>query len=394
MRKVRIAALVAIIATFALLTPAAPGSAAPVPPIPVAVSGYTVSVFAAGSGGTSHPDALIYANQHLYVAYQNVTAKDGTDNKSSTVVSYLQDGTVAGKWSVLGHCDGLRLDPTTGLLWATTNEDGNPGLFTINTTTGTVTPYQFPAAPHGGGYDDLIFVGGQAFIVASNPTLDKSGVNTFAAIDQMTLQNGTVQLTPVLMGNAPAVDMTTNATAPLNEVDPDSLSVDSQGNLVLVNQGGNEIVFIGHPGTAQQTVSRIPVGTQLDDTIWTQSGPGRLFITDGKNNTVYTLRTNAPAGTIFTAVPGDSAVAGFIGTVSIATGNVTPIAVGFGSPTGLIFVPDNQSSSGTSGSGDQGGSMPMLPQTGNSSDFRWLLFVALLTLAIGFAARRANKVIR
>ncbi len=157
----------------------------------------------------------------------------------------------------------------------------------------------------------------------------------------------------------------------------------------------NEIVFLGHPGTAQQTVSRIRVGTQLDDTIWTQSGPGRLFITDGKNNTVYTLHTNVPAGTIFTAVPGDSAVAGFIGTVSIATGNVTPITVGFGSPTCLIFVPDHQTGSGsqgvgTSGSGAQGGSVPLLPQTGSGSDFSWLLLVALFALAIGFATRRAN----
>ncbi len=378
----------ALIMLALLLVPvrslAAPASA---PGMPVAVPGYSMSVFAGGGTANSHPDALIYANQHLYVAYQNVTAKDGTDHKSSTVLAYNASGKVDGSWSVLGHCDGLRMDPATGLLWATSNEDGNPGLVTINTSTNTVTSYQFPATPHGGGYDDMAFVDGKAFIAASNPTVDKDGINTFAAIDQITLQNGQAQLTPVLMGNAPAVDMTSNATAPLNEVDPDSLTVDNQGNLVLVNQGGNEIVFIGHAGTAQQTVSRIPVGTQLDDTIWTKGGPGRLFITDGKNNTVYVLHTNQPDGTIFTSVPGDSAVAGFVGTVSIATGNVTPIAVGFGSPTGLIYVPDSQF-----GSGNTGGSVPMLPATGAANGDGWvmLLGLALAMLLVGLGVRRVG----
>ncbi len=378
----------ALIMLALLLVPthslAAPNAA---PSMPVAVPGYAISVFAGGGTANSHPDALIYANQHLYVAYQNVTAKDGTDHKSSTVLAYNASGKVDGSWSVLGHCDGLRMDPATGLLWASSNEDGNPGLVTINTATNVVTSYQLPATPHGGGYDDMAFVDGKAFIAASAPNLDKNGVNTFPAIDQITLQNGQAQLTPVLMGNAPAVDMTSNATAPLNEVDPDSLTVDNQGNLVLVNQGGNEIVFIGHPGTAQQTVSRIPVGTQLDDTIWTKGGPGRLFITDGKNNMVYTLHTSQPDGTVFTAVPGDSGVAGFIGTVNISAGNVTPIAVGFGSPTGLLYVPDSQP---TTGSAD--GSVPMLPATGAANDAGWgaLLAFALALLLIGFGVRRVG----
>lgn len=41
-----------------------------------------------------------------------------------------------------------------------------------------------------------------------------------------------------------------------------------------------------------------------------------------------------------------------------------------------------------------GGNTPNLPHTGNGSNFIWLLLVALLALAGGFAARRANKVAR
>jgi hypothetical protein len=73
----------------------------------------------------------------------------------------------------------MRADPSTHLLWVTSCEDGNPKMNTVDPTSGTVTPYTFPATPHGGGYDDLYFVNGTAFIAASNPTLDKNGVNVF-----------------------------------------------------------------------------------------------------------------------------------------------------------------------------------------------------------------------
>jgi hypothetical protein len=356
--------------------------------LPVAVPGYTVSVFAAGSGSDSQPDPIIVSGRHVYAAYANKTAKDGTDHKSSSIVSYGAGGTVDGTWSVQGHCDGLRMDPATGLLWATANEDGNPALYTIDAATGAVTQYAFPTPPHGGGYDDLFFTQGRSFIAASNPTLDKNGVNMFPAIDQVALQNGSVVLTPVLMGNATALDTTTKATAPLNEVDPDSLAVDDQGNLVLVNQGGSELVFLSNPGTAQQSVSRVPTGTQLDDTLWTAGGPGRLFVADSTNNAIYMLRANFTAGTVYTAVPGDSGVGGFVGTVDISTGNVTPIATGFGSPTGLAFVPDSQF-----GSGGQASPLPGMPTTGMPAGtwygYGWLLALAGAVLLAGVSLRRA-----
>jgi hypothetical protein len=91
------------------------------------------------------------------------------------------------------------------------NEDGNPHIVTINPDTGVITPYTFPSpTPHGGGYDDVIFVGGKAFIAASNPTLNSSGVNTAPAIDEITLTNGQAVLTPILNGNATATDLVTN----------------------------------------------------------------------------------------------------------------------------------------------------------------------------------------
>src|SRR6202022_3622417 len=100
----------------------------------------------------------------IFVGFQNVTAKDGSDNKTSTIVQYSMDGQVVRTYEVPGHNDGLRMNPSTGLLWATSNEDGNPVLVTIDPIAGTVTPYHFPPTPHGGGYDDVFFLNGVAFI--------------------------------------------------------------------------------------------------------------------------------------------------------------------------------------------------------------------------------------
>ncbi len=309
----------------------------------VALAGYEVGVFARGTSAYTHPDSVVADAQHVFVGYQNVTAKDGTDNKTSTVVEYTLQGEVVHTFSVPGHCDGLRIDPSTHLVWATSNEDGNPALVTINPTTGVITPYHFAPTPHGGGYDDLAFVNGLAFIAASNPTLDQNGVNVFPALDKIELlSNGNIALTPVLFGNATALDTTANNTpVTLNEIDPDSLTVDPQGDVVLSNQAGSELVFLHNPGTPQQTVTRVPVGTQLDDTVWATATGGRMLVADGSANIIYSIRATFTTGTVYTEAPDDSAVNGFVATVKLSTGFVTPIAIGFGKATGLLFLPDS-----------------------------------------------------
>jgi hypothetical protein len=313
---------------------------------PVALPPYSVSLFATGTAAYSNPDSVAVDStfNRIYVGYQNATAKDGSDNKTSTVVAYTMDGKVLQTYSVPGHNDGLRMDPTTHLLWASSNEDGNPALVTIDPFSGTVTPYHFPPVPHGGGYDDLFFLNGTTFIVASNPTLDSSGVNVYPALDtiQLMFDHG-LFLTPVLMGNATALDTTTNQTVTLNEVDPDSLSVDPQGDLVLVNQGGSELVFLHNLFTAQQQVTRVPLGTQVDDTVWAASTQGRLLIVDGKQNAIWQMQGTFTPGTVYTEAPDDSGVAGFVGTINLTNGTITPIAIGFVKPTGMAFIPSAHS---------------------------------------------------
>lgn len=309
--------------------------------------GYRVTLFASSTSSFSKPDSLVVDNNHVFIDYQNVTAKDCTDTNHSTVVEYTMSGKVVKTFNIPGHSDGMRLDPSTHLLWTTSCEDGNPKFATIDPKNGKVTPYTFPIPPHQGGYDDLYFLNGKAFIAASNPTLDSNGVNLNPAVDEITLSNGHVILKPILAGNATATDNTTNppSKVTLNLTDPDSLSTDGKGDLVLVSQADSELIMISHPGTAQQSVSRLSVGTQLDDTVWATSREGRLLVSDGAGNTYWVSSTRFVPGTIYTELPSDSGVAGALGIVNPSTGIISPIAIGFSSPTGMLFVSDSDSRS-------------------------------------------------
>ena len=304
-----------------------------------AIPGYQVSLFARQPSGIAGPDSLVVDNGFVYIDYQNTTAKDCTDTNTSTVVQYDMNGKMLKTFTVPGHSDGMRADPSTHLLWVSSCEDGNPKFVTIDPTGGTITPYAFPKTAHGGGFDDICFLNGMVFIAASNPTLSSAGVNVFPAIDKITLSSGKVNLTPVLMGNATATDLLANVKAPLNEVDPDSMTVDTNGDLVLVDQAGSELVFLKNPGTPQQTVTRMSVGDQLDDTVWAPSSPGRLLVTDGTIGNTYWI--NAYPGTVYTQAPDDSGTVGFVGVINMTTGFVTPVVIGFQKATGMLFVPNS-----------------------------------------------------
>lgn len=167
-------------------------------------------------------------------------------------------------------------------------------------------------------------------------------MNVFPAVDQITLQNGNAILKPVLYGNATALDTTTNQQVTLNLTDPDSMTIDPQSDLVLVSQADAELIFLHNPGTSQQQVTRVPVGTQVDDTIWIPSSAGHLLVVDSKNNITYKVSISANGftpGSVYTQAPSDSGVAGFVGTVDLTTGTISPVMIGFGSPTGLGFMP-------------------------------------------------------
>jgi hypothetical protein len=168
--------------------------------------------------------------------------------------------------------------------------------------------------------------------------VNSAGVNTFPAVDKITLAGGKASLTPVLLGNATATDTTTNQPVTLNEIDPDSMLVDPQGNVVLDNQAGAELVFLHNAGSSQQTVTRVAIGTAVDDFGWATAASGFFFIVDGPANMIWKMTATFTPGTVYVEAPNDSGVASFVGTLDLKTGIITPIAVGFASPTGLLFM--------------------------------------------------------
>lgn len=309
-------------------------------PLPVTgLPGYQVSLFASGAAGRTKPDSITFDTQFIYVGYQNTTAADGSDGGSSTIVKYTDAGQEVRSFTVQGRCDGLRFNPFTQLLWATVNEDGNSSLSTIDPNTGATIHYTFSAAPHGGGYDDLVFVNGMAFVAASNPTNLTNGVNTNPAVAKVVLNGTTATLTPVLLGNATVTNAMTLQPVTLNLLDPDSMSVDTAGNVVLVDQAESQIIFIQNAGTTNLPVSVVTTSMQLDDTVWAKATAGRLLVVDAKQNAIYAIRSTFTIGTVYTEVAPDTG-SGLVGTVNLTTGILTPIANGFTKPTGLVFVPD------------------------------------------------------
>src|SRR5262249_38683124 len=237
--------------------------------------GFTLSSFATNPMGSSQPDSIAVDGLNVYVGYGNGVAKDGSDGKFSTIIQYDTAGHIIQMFAVKGHNDGLKVDPATHLLWALQNEDGNPNLVVIDTVADTATLYSI-AAVNGGGYDDIAFLGGNVYFSASNPA---NNPNTDPAVVQVTLNNATLtaKTTPILLGNAAAFNLVTKTAVTLNLQDPDSMTVDKSGDLVLDSQADNELVTIHNPGAANQSVTLLPLsdaanllpGAGVDDTLFT-----------------------------------------------------------------------------------------------------------------------------
>ena len=306
-----------------------------------AVSPYKLTVFAKAPSGLSAPDSIAVLHGHVFVGYGDGHAPDGSDGLNSQVVEYRMDGSWVHTYTVVGHNDGLKVDPVTHLLWALQNEDANPNLVIINPQTRQQKQYSFDPTLHGGGYDDLVFRGCKVYISASNPA---NNPNTGPAIVSARIEGGYVAVEPVLAGEASAIDIPTDATVQLNLQDPDSMTLDPLGNLVLDSQADQEIIVVSDPGTNHQRALRLPLSyetpsglmsVETDDTAFITSSGGFLLFADKNLNAVYTLSKNAFApGTAYTAADGGP----FVGTLDFTSGIITPIVTGLGDPGGMVFV--------------------------------------------------------
>ena len=306
----------------------------------VALPGYQVCLFAAATSKAFHPDDVRVVGNQVWIAWQNGSAKDGSTTKPSTVGLYTTGGKLMKSWSVIGHADGMRMDPMTHVMWVTANEDAKPRLYTISPSSSTATTYTVPTTAWGGGLDDIEFINGAAYISASNPTLNSAGKNPAPAIVKVTLSGTKAVLTPALPGEAKASSLNPPVTSTtLTLTDPDSMSTDPQGDLVFASQGDSYLMFIHGIGTAARTVKYVTVGTQIDDTIWPTSSNGCVLAADN-NSGVFSICSDIwVPSTPISSSPNDAGVINFIGTLSLSSGQLTPFVVGMGNPHGMAFLP-------------------------------------------------------
>lgn len=321
-------------------------------------AGYNVSVYATPPTGSSAPDSLAVYNNDLFVGYGDHGSTTGTE--ATQIVEYnLQTGQTINTFTVHGHQEGIKVDPATGLVYATQNEDGPSNLAVINPVTGAQQTYNFPnPSQHGGGFDDLAFTNGQLFASGSQANPNTNGIASHVPVLYRLSLNaaatpgglGTVTTTPILYGDATATNSVTGKTTVLNNIDPDSLTTLPNGHLLAINQSGaesvnnNNLVEIANPGLANQSVTTLstfektgstvtPIDT--DDTQLVSSTTGYFLFAD-KGGNVYKL--SASSFQLGYGISSD-ATNNTLDLLNYSTGLETPIVTGLVNPGGVLFIP-------------------------------------------------------
>jgi hypothetical protein len=320
----------------------------------VAVPPYTVTTFATAPAGLSAPDSVTFSATNIFIGYGNGGAPDGSGGAMSNVVEYDMKGNMIQNISIVGHNDGLRYNPLNNRLYALQNEDGNANLSIINLNNQKQVIYQVGTGPHGGGYDDIDFNNGVAYLSASAPTINP---NTAPAIVTAKLwpAKRTTMLAGILNANASVTNVTTGEPETLNLQDPDSMIVDPLGELVMTSQGDGELIIVQYPGLKCQNAFVVPLSslaggtttgnTQLDDTVFTTQSGGELLVADKQLNAVYAITAPYFAASAYSAVSvfetptAANPIESFVGQTNLTTGFVTPIVNGMGNPGGMAFIP-------------------------------------------------------
>lgn len=393
MTGTRIAVLASVALSLATVAGSGQAGAATAQAIPSSVMvapGYAVTVFARAPGkavNASHcdasapkcytkPDSIVQlgagAKSTIFVAYQGGLRPDGAVSAANStigkdeIVQYDLNGKMLKSYAVQGHNDGMMVHDSR-TIWAMSDEDANPMLTVIDAASGTMKTYAADSAPaHGGGLDDMQMIDGVVYASGSNPALDPAS-KTFdkgAAVYALSLNTDgkTFHLDPVLAGNAKAhvinadavgvnVDSAGNATLgnplvpntstvnPGGLQDPDSMAIDPSGNLVLDSQADSELVFVNHPGKADQSAKELFLTLYsnpwpVDDTRWAPTSSKFMLVTDSSAGLIYkvTAASGFKAGSMY------SAGEGTVLRVNATTGEMAPVAVGMASPHGILFV--------------------------------------------------------
>jgi hypothetical protein len=312
-----------------------------------------VSILATGAAiNATAPDSITVGNGSVWVEYGNNADSTGAAG-SSTIVQYSRKtGEIQSQYSIAGSVDGLKIDLTTGLVWALQNQDGNATLSLINPITHFVRgPLRYASPPYvygptsARGYDDVAFLGDRVFLSFTNPVNPTDPI--LQQLDQGHNPTGTLTTTDILTAEQ-------TGTLP----DTDSLKSTPNGDLVLTAEGdgpgsGSTGLFtlIRHPGKPSQSATNVVVTdgkgnniAGMDDVVFPGATAGTIYAVDTGANTVYAisladLNPNAPIASLGSFHE--------LGIVDLSTGVATPLVTGadlpvgtFTGPHGLDFVPE------------------------------------------------------
>ena len=320
---------------------------------PSAVAPYTLGTFKGTppSGATMPDDISVSADgADLWVGYGNGVDTFGHGGPSNLVEYDIASGAVLQNLTIPGHLDGLKINPQTGIVWATQNEDGNPTLTIVNPKNGKFeTSPIIKSSLITGGLDDLVFSGlNSAFVTASSQVDATTPVIVEISVKGKKKKRS-LSVTSVLPGAPASVWNVVTNTAETSDMigDPDSMTLDPAGELVLDNRSDDSL-YIVRNSSAAKPLLRVPLTladspVEVDDTIFTysltsreSSTAGTIYVTDTAANIIYTLtKPYFPANEVYTAAN----VANDVGLVDLNTGVVTPVVTGFTGIHGMAFAP-------------------------------------------------------
>jgi hypothetical protein len=326
----------------------------------------TVSEFTFASGAAvsaSQPDSVTVDGNSVWVEYGNGAVSTGGMG-NSTIVQYNLSGGVEHTYTIPGLADGLKLNPTTGMIWALQNNDGNATLSIINPTAGTVSaPLSYASPPYvygansGRGYDDVAFLNGKVYLSYTNPVNPSDPV--LQVLNQGNTPSGTLTTTSILTAQQTNPLFTNSTQAP---PDIDSLKTTPSGQLVLTSEGDlsggpgsptsntsdGRYTLISNPGTPGQTFTNVRVTnaagvnvSAMDDVLFPGATTGTLFVADTKSNAVYALiLTGLDPNTPIVSLGGFNEV----GLVNPTTGVVEMSLLGnLPAPHGMDFIANSTS---------------------------------------------------